>query len=194
LTAPHPLAGVLEQYEPRSEQEAIDVERVRELAAAADPWTRSSPLHVTGSALIVCPDSGRVLLRWHVRQQAWLQVGGHADAGETDPFEVALREAREETGLPDLAAWPDPSHPSVIQIVVVPVSAGKGEPAHEHADMRYILSTARPEAATPEGSTAPLRWLSVHEALDLVTEDNLRVCLTRLAALLQPGQAPPRQT
>ena len=71
------------------------------------PWDRSTPLHVTGSALIVHPASGRVLLRWHARQHVWLQVGGHGDPGEDDPFAVALREAGEETGLSDLVAWPD---------------------------------------------------------------------------------------
>ena len=47
-----------------------------------------------------------VLLRWHERQQAWLQVGGHGDPGEVDPFAIALREAEEETGLADLDVWP----------------------------------------------------------------------------------------
>ena len=45
-------------------------------------------MHVTGSALIVAPASGRVLLRWHPRQQAWLQVGGHGDPGELDPLGI----------------------------------------------------------------------------------------------------------
>jgi geranylgeranyl pyrophosphate synthase len=88
---PH-LARVLAAYEPVSAREAADVERVRQLATGADPWTRSAPLHVTGSAVILHPESGRVLLRWHERMQAWLQVGGHADPDETDPFQIALRE------------------------------------------------------------------------------------------------------
>lgn len=58
---------------------------------------------MTGSALMVHPSSGRVLLRWHERMQRWLQIGGHGDPGESDPLAVALRERREETGLPDLA-------------------------------------------------------------------------------------------
>ena len=60
------------------EEEALEL-------AGADPWARDTPRHVTCSALVLHPPSGRVLLRWHRRQQAWLQVGGHADPGETDP-------------------------------------------------------------------------------------------------------------
>ncbi|MFF7649002.1 NUDIX domain-containing protein [Streptomyces sp. NPDC007983] len=66
-----------------------------------------SSLHVTASALVVHPDSGRVLLRWHQRQQSWLLVGGHADPGERDPLVIAVREGQVETRLPDLAPWPD---------------------------------------------------------------------------------------
>jgi 8-oxo-dGTP pyrophosphatase MutT (NUDIX family) len=177
-----PLTAILAAYTPLSDQEAVDLERVRQRAGDADPWTRASALHVTGSAVILHPPSGRVLLRWHERMQAWLQVGGHADPAETDPFQIALREANEETGLSDLAPWPDAARPSVVQIVVVPVPAGRGEPAHEHADVRYVLATARPDDATPENAAARLRWLPIDEALEVVAEDNLRVCLARIAA------------
>ena len=54
------------------------------------------------------------------------------------------------------------------------------EPAHEHADFRYGLATAQPAAATPESPSACLRWLDLDEALAIVAEDNLRVCLLRI--------------
>jgi 8-oxo-dGTP pyrophosphatase MutT (NUDIX family) len=165
--------------------ERADLVRVRELMASGDPWTRASLLHITGSAIVFHPPSDRVLLRWHERQQNWLQVGGHADPGETDPLAIALREAAEETGLPDLVPWPDATYPHPIQLVIVPVPPGKGEPAHEHADLRYVLATSRPDEIIPESGSAHLRWLTLDEALDFVHEDNLRECLARLAKLRQ---------
>jgi 8-oxo-dGTP pyrophosphatase MutT (NUDIX family) len=179
------LFEVLDQYVPATDQETADVERIRRLASTGDAWSRSSAVHVTGSAIILHPDSGRVLLRWHARMQSWLQVGGHADPAETDPFQIALREAGEETGLDDLVAWPPAGRPTAVQIVVVPVPAGRGEPAHEHADVRYVLATARPEAARPEDPVAVLRWLSLEHARTLVGEDNLRDCLDRVARALE---------
>jgi 8-oxo-dGTP pyrophosphatase MutT (NUDIX family) len=178
------LIEVLDGFQPLSAAEAEDVERIRQLAAAGDPWPRSLPLHVTGSAVIVHPPTRRVLLRWHERMHGWLQVGGHGDTGEADPFAVALREAREETGLLDLTPWPLPTQPTLLQVAVVPVPPGKHEPAHEHADFRFGLATAMPEAAIPESPRAQLAWLSLDQALSTVGEDNLRVGLRRIAELL----------
>jgi 8-oxo-dGTP pyrophosphatase MutT (NUDIX family) len=178
----------LATYSARSDEEARDLDRIRALASLAasggDPWARSSPLHVTGSAVVVHPPSRRALLRWHERQQGWLQVGGHGDPGESDPFAVALREAREETALTDLAAWPDPARPQMVHAIIVPVPAGRGEPAHEHADLRYVLATSHPEGAAPESPEAALRWLLLDEALEAAGEDNLRITLERIDAAL----------
>src|SRR5580693_3732256 len=177
-----PLLDLLGRYRPQGETEAADTERVRSLAAAvADPWLRSEPLHVTGSAVIVHPATQRVLLRWHKRQQAWLQVGGHGDPGEGDPLAIALREAAEETGLTDLEPWPDAQ---LRHLVIVGVPPGKGEPSHEHADLRYFMATRTPDAARAENDHAPLRWLSIAEAYQATSEVNLRESLARLERLL----------
>jgi 8-oxo-dGTP pyrophosphatase MutT (NUDIX family) len=94
------LSGLLSGYRATGETESADVRRMLQVTAgAADPWSRALPLHFTGSALVVHPETRRVLLRWHVRHGRWLQVGGHGDPGEHDPLAVALREAVEETGL-----------------------------------------------------------------------------------------------
>ncbi len=165
-----------------TDTEAGDLDRIRALlAGGTDPWDRSTALHLTGSALIVHPPTRRVLLRWHARQQAWLQVGGHGDPGETDPLAVALREAREETGLADLAPLPDAG---LLQVAVVPVAPGKGEPAHEHADLRFVLTTGTPEEVRPENPTARLRWVPVDDAYAEVARENLRESLARVAKLI----------
>jgi 8-oxo-dGTP pyrophosphatase MutT (NUDIX family) len=134
----------------------------------------------------VHPDSGRVLLRWHQRQHAWLQVGGHADPGETDPLAIALREAEEETGLTDLVPWPDAQ---LRHVVIVPVPASGREPAHEHADLRFVLATRTPDAARAETPDAPLRWLSPREAREISAEANLQETVSRAEWLLagHPG-------
>ncbi|MBL7500789.1 NUDIX domain-containing protein [Frankia sp. CNm7] len=183
-TVPAGVAALLAGYQPADDTEAGDLARMRALVERGeDPWSRDGALHLTASALVVHPESRRVLLRWHEKLGSWMQVGGHADPGETTPIDVALREGREETGLADLRPWPAAD---LRHVVVVPVPETPREQAHEHADLRFVLATAAPETARPEKPTAPLRWLSLPDALDLVVEDNLRETLSRVELLLGP--------
>jgi 8-oxo-dGTP pyrophosphatase MutT (NUDIX family) len=183
-----PLAALLRGYQPEGADETADLARVLDLVGSVpDPWSRDTPLHVTASALIVHPASDQILLRWHPRQQAWLQVGGHADPGERDPLAIALREATEETGLTDLTAWPAPA---LTHLVVVPVAAGRGEPEHQHADLRFVLATGHPDEIAAERPDAPLRWLAAPEAAAATSEPNLRETLSRVRrqlAAARPG-------
>jgi hypothetical protein len=158
MCAAQPVLDLLDRFQPRDQGEAADVARVRALAQApADPWSRANPLHITASALIVHPPTGRVLLRWHQRQQAWLQVGGHGD--------------------------PDGPEAELWQVAVVDVPANSKEPAHQHADLRFLLATDDPDGAREETPGNPLRWLPVAEAIDLTSEANLRALLYRVQEL-----------
>ena len=177
------LAVLLDRYWPEGQAETADLRRARALVNSDDdPWRRGLQLHATASALIVHPLTARVLLRWHQRQQAWLQVGGHGDPGESDPLAIALREAAEETGLADLVPWPDAQ---LQHLVIVDVPAGKGEPAHEHADLRYFMATQTPETVRAENEDAQLRWLSLAEAREVTSEANLLETMTRIERLLE---------
>jgi 8-oxo-dGTP pyrophosphatase MutT (NUDIX family) len=179
------LNGLLTGYQAAGAIEAADLERMLALAAAArDPWSRALPLHFTASALVVHPPSRRVLLRWHAKHERWLQVGGHGDPGEIDPLAIARREAREETGLTDLAPWPNAD---LLHAVVCPVPASAREPEHEHADLRYVLATGNPDAITPENEQSPLRWLTIEQAHDLAGVNNISSTLDRLDRLFRAG-------
>jgi 8-oxo-dGTP pyrophosphatase MutT (NUDIX family) len=176
------VAALLDRYRPDGGTEIADVRRLRALIEATpDPWRRELPLHVTASVLIAHPPTARVLLRWHQRQQAWLQVGGHGDPGESDPLAIATREAYEETRLADLEPWPDAQ---IRHVVIVGVPAGKGEPAHEHADVRFFMATQTPDTARAENAEAPLRWLSLAAAREATSEPNLIQTLARMERLL----------
>jgi 8-oxo-dGTP pyrophosphatase MutT (NUDIX family) len=189
-----PLLDALRAHVPHDDDESVDLARIVAVVEAEDdPWSRDIPLHVTGSALVLDPPSGRVLLRWHAKQERWLQVGGHGDPGERDPWLVALREAEEETGLTDLtplttrtgrdfATDPARIHAQfeevvgrLFQVTIVPVKAAKGEGPHEHADLRYLLATARPADVPAAREGVALRWFSLQDALAVADEGLARL-------------------
>jgi len=140
-----------------------------------------TPGHVTGSAFVVCAATGEVLLHHHRRLDAWLQLGGHDD-GERDAAATALREAREESGLGDLAFL----YPAILDVDVHPVPGGKGDPPHLHHDVRYALVTEAPGAIRlDEAESIDLRWFSLDDAAATMRENGASRALGKIRRLLR---------
>ena len=94
------LIQEIENFTPWNEQEARDrTELLRRLQSGEELYSReNAAAHLTASAWVVSPDRRRVLMAYHKLYDSWAWLGGHAD-GERNLLSVALREAREETGL-----------------------------------------------------------------------------------------------
>jgi 8-oxo-dGTP pyrophosphatase MutT (NUDIX family) len=179
------VSAALDGFTGQDPREAEDLAAIWEVVSRGHPFDRALRFHLTASALVIEPRSARVLLRWHTRHQSWMQVGGHGDPGESDPYAVARREAMEETGLEDLESFPDVARPRLVQVAVVPVRATTKEAAHLHGDLRYVMATSTPDAIVAESVDNPLRWCSFAEAETLVGEDNLQTLLARTEELLR---------
>lgn len=142
--------------------------------------TTWAPGHVTGSAFIVRPDTGEVLLHHHRRLGAWLQMGGHDD-GEHDPSATALREGAEESGLSDLTFL----SPEILDLDVHEIPARADQPAHLHHDVRYALLTRTPGAIRRDASESlDLRWFTLDEAERLMNEPGATRALAKIRARL----------
>ena len=144
--------------------------------------------HLTGSAVVVSATGDQVLLLHHRKLRRWLQPGGHAEAGERSGETVALREAREETGIEGLTLHP--SAPRPLDVDVHPIPARGDEPAHRHLDLRYlVVAPARRDAPPPGrgGPRPPVVHVGRAGALDL--DPGLRRALR--AARAQPATLTP---
>jgi 8-oxo-dGTP pyrophosphatase MutT (NUDIX family) len=139
--------------------------------------------HITGSAL-VCDNQGRCLLHHHKKLNRWLQVGGHAEY-ETDFADVALREAQEETGLPDLKHFPNADNPFPIDFDIHTISATDTGPEHVHLDFRYMLMTNRSEQINiPEGESKKFVWATFDEILNPTDPDDKKLLDPALKRLI----------
>jgi 8-oxo-dGTP pyrophosphatase MutT (NUDIX family) len=110
-----------------------------------------APGHLTGSAAVVDPAGPAVLLTLHRKLGRWLQLGGHCD-GDGNLAGTALREAVEESGIPDLRVVPEPVD---LDIHAVPCPPGiEGW----HLDVRFAV-VAPPGARPVVGSESiDLAW------------------------------------
>jgi 8-oxo-dGTP pyrophosphatase MutT (NUDIX family) len=137
-----------------------------ELDRLADPFSRDAdPVHVTGSAIVT--GSRGTVLHWHKRMGGWLQPGGHIDTGET-PWDAALRETREETGLP---VRHPAGGPRLFHLDAHPAGP------HFHLDLRYLLVSADADPAPPPGESQQVRWFTLAAAMQLADDaliDGLR--------------------
>jgi len=148
---------------------ALAEEFVAFAAAHADSLLRSCiPGHFTGSAWVVDPARRRTLLTHHRKLDKWLQLGGHAD-GEADLLAVALREAREESGLTGVKAVAT----GIFDLDRHLIPARKDEPAHWHYDVRFLLEADPAEALVVTSESKDLAWVDLAEVARLNPEESM---------------------
>jgi 8-oxo-dGTP pyrophosphatase MutT (NUDIX family) len=121
------------------------------LADTQDPTHRKTfPAHVTCSA-IVLDATDRVLHIHHNATGKYLAPGGHVEEGDQDLVRAALRELREEAGIPHDAVTPLPGFEAVpldIDVHGIDANPAKDEPAHQHVDFRFVFRLTAPRAVT----------------------------------------------
>jgi len=126
------------------------------------------PGHLTGSAWIVDATRRHVLLTHHRKLDKWLQPGGHAD-GDPDLLAVALREAREETGLTRLYAV----SPNVFDVDRHWIPARGDTPGHWHLDLRFLIEADPAEALVMSNESHDLRWVELDRVATLNPEESM---------------------
>jgi 8-oxo-dGTP pyrophosphatase MutT (NUDIX family) len=185
------LADGLSAHSPEDARERADLARILEFVARhRDPFDRAIVEgHLTGSAFVVSENGARVLLLRHKKLGLWLQPGGHADPGETSGEQVALREAREETGLAELRLHPSAPRPLDVDVHQIP--ARGAEPAHWHLDLRYlcVAKDAAPLVRAAEESD-DLRWFRWDELAALGLDAGVLRALGKARALTSAAPRP----
>ena len=129
--------------------------------------------HITGSAWVVSPDRRFILLIHHRKLDRWLQPGGHAD-GDPDVAAVALREAREETGLTSLKFFGVPGVlPPIFDVDVHPIPARGDVHEHLHYDIRFLIEADLNEAFGSSDEIKNIRWQSVKTVESMFNSESI---------------------
>ena len=162
----------IESYAPCNEQEARDKAIILDfIDKNADAFLRTNLIaHMTASAWIVNDKRDKTLMVYHKIYDSWSWTGGHAD-GDEDLLSVALREAREETGLENVRAVTGDIYS--LEVLTVDGHEKRGEyvPSHLHLNVTYLLTAdERDELKICEEENTGVRWFTLEEALQASSE------------------------
>jgi 8-oxo-dGTP pyrophosphatase MutT (NUDIX family) len=114
----------------------------------------------------------------------WLQPGGHAD-GERDVRSVALREAREETGLASLLL----ATPGIYDVDVHAIPARGDEPAHAHYDVRFAFYAERAEVPCANSESHAVAWIAFDAIERFTIDDSVRRLIAKTPRLVRGPHA-----
>jgi ADP-ribose pyrophosphatase YjhB (NUDIX family) len=96
---------------PDAEQSRLRDRYIAHLQAHPEGMERGCfPDHLTAGTVVLSAAGDAVLLNLHRKANRWFAFGGHCEAGDETLAGVALREAREESGLHGLRFDPTPLH------------------------------------------------------------------------------------
>ena len=116
--------------------------------------------HLTASGFILDPEMRETLMVYHLIYQSFSWTGGHAD-GETDLLSVALREAKEETGVTEI--WPLSGQILSIDRFWVPAHQkhGRAVKAHVHYSVAYGLIAPKNQTLTVKSDeNSAVEWIA----------------------------------
>ena len=158
------LLQLLKDHQPLNQQESQFIKETIEFVNQnPDCFERSLLIgHITGSAWIVDKSQQFALLTHHRKLDKWFQTGGHCD-GDSDVLNVAMKEAREETGLADIQAISN----EIFDIDIHEIPERKGVPTHLHYDVRFLLEADLNEPLIISSESSDLAWVELSKISQL---------------------------
>lgn len=166
------LMRQIEAYEPYNEQEKKDKELILSmLKSTPELFLRENGYaHMTASAWIVNETMDKALMAYHNIYHSWSWLGGHAD-GDEDLLRVALKEAREESGIVNVRPYSEDIFSIEVLTVDGHVKNGNYVSSHLHLNVTYLLIADEKDMLEIKADeNSGVRWFPLREAVDASTE------------------------
>ncbi len=166
------LKDSLEKYTPYNEQE--EVERrimLNYINDFDDVLTRQNEYgHFTSSAFVINKERTKMLMVYHKIYNSWTWVGGHSD-GDSDLLYVAMKEAKEETGIKNVI----PISKNIYSLELINVNGhekrGRYVGSHVHLNVTYLLEAdENEEIHIKEDENSDVKWVTIGDILNVTSE------------------------
>lgn len=170
------LKESLEKFNPYNEQEEVDKKiMLNYIKDFDDVLTRQNEYgHFTSSAFVLNKDRSKILMAYHRIYNSWAWVGGHSD-GDNDLLYVAMKEAKEETGIKNVV----PISKDIYSLEVINVNGhekrGKYVGSHVHLNVTYLLEAdENEEIHIKEDENSGVKWVPIDKILEVSSEPWVR--------------------
>ena len=126
--------------------------------------------HFTSSSFILNKERTKVLMIFHNIYKSWAWTGGHSD-GDNDLLYVAMKEAKEETGITNIK----PISNEIYSLEQITVNGhekrGKYVGSHIHLNITYLLEADENEIIrVKEDENSGVKWVTIEELKGVVNE------------------------
>lgn len=170
------LKGNIVRFIPYNEQEEVDKNIIlKYINDFDDVLTRQNEYgHFTSSAFVLNKERTKILMIYHKIYNSWAWTGGHSD-GDSDLLYVAIKEAKEETGIKNVA----PISKDIYSLELINVNGhekrGKYVGSHVHLNVTYLLETdENEEIHIKEDENSGVKWVPINEVLKMSSEPWIR--------------------
>ena len=170
------LKEKIKNYIPYNEQEENDKElMLKYIDTFEDVLTRNNKMcHFTASNWIVNKEKTKVLMVYHNIYKSWAWTGGYADGNE-DLLRVAIKEAKEETGLKNLRVLSDGIFGIEILTVDSHIKRGKFVSSHLHLDCCYLIEADENEGLRIKvDENSGVKWIYINKAVEITNEEKMK--------------------
>lgn len=167
--------NAFQAYKPTCEQEIKDQKLILDfIKRNPDALERSNlAAHITSSAFVVNEKMDKILFAYHKIYNSWAWVGGHAD-GHEDLLEVAIKEAKEETGLSHVKVYQDDIFTLDVILVTNHIKHGAYVPDHLHLNASYLLiADEKDELSINHAENSGVAWFKIDEVFNHVSEKRM---------------------
>ena len=166
------LKAGLEKFTPYNEQEEVEKRiMLNYIKDFDDVLTRQNEYgHFTSSAFVLNKERTKILMIYHKIYNSWAWVGGHSD-GDSDLLYVAMKEAKEETGIKNV----EPISKDIYSLEIINVNGhekrGKYVGSHVHLNVTYLLeANENEEIHIKEDENSGVKWVPIDKILEESSE------------------------
>ena len=162
----------IQMFKPYNEQEEVERKMMLEyINKFNDVLTRKNQFgHFTSSAFVLNKERTKILMIYHKIYNSWAWTGGHSD-GDSDLLYVAMKEAKEETGIKNITPILDEIYSLEIINVNGHEKRGKYVGSHIHLNVTYLLEADENEKLhIKEDENSGVKWVPIEDVLNVTSE------------------------